>query len=510
MVAEGLADEVLEGEDDEEELVPDQPEANASGLEEVLTAEAEVLAAEIQALEEEGMEPDVLEALECGVEQAAESLVAMREARHKIAEIKKDRGYGKPMSQPAKPRFTGNQVNGKKAKSSCWDCGQQGHWSGDHGCPNPGAGLYKPKNSNPKPQKQVRVAEALTTELSADPTAPADEAHEVLTLSRVSRPSTLSEALRQSNEVHVSQLASLSMDKRLMGALDSACNRTCCGTAWLDHYLTALNAAPQEIKCLVQQCPEQETFRFGDGGAQKSSYRIRLPMVIGTDLVLTWVSIIPVESLGLLLGRDWLDGVGCVLSFSKKIMRADHLSGKHISLHQLTAGRFALRLIPSEWPRPGSQRWRRVGQDGVVALQIAHHEWLQRKLLAVQFVGNPHHDLKSHEHLLSEHSVCAAKLVGMSVEAGSNSLNLARRIAYFESLTKFDNILFKHTRSRPHSRDCSWTTRSTSKVNRWESGAGFSSACKQESYGACAAFAYGCVGGRGCAMCPFRILQSAA
>ena len=48
-------------------------------------------------------------------------------------------------------------------------------------------------------------------------------------------------------------------------------------------------------------------------------------MVIGTDLVLIWVSIIPVESLGLglLLGRDWLEGVGCVLSFSKKIMRAD-------------------------------------------------------------------------------------------------------------------------------------------------------------------------------------------
>ncbi|CAK9071940.1 unnamed protein product [Durusdinium trenchii] len=305
MVAEGLADEVLEGEDDEEELIPDQPEANASGLEEVLTAEAEVLAAEIQALEEEGMEPDVLEALECGKQSSIRATISpMREARHKIAEIKKDRGYGKPMSQPAKPRFTRNQ----------------------------------PKNSNPKPQKQVRVVEALTTELSADPTAPADEAHEVLTLSRVSRPSTLSEALRQSNEVHVSQLASLSMDKRLM------------------------------------------------------------------DLVLIWVSIIPVESLGLglLLGRDWLDGVGCVLSFSKKIMRADGRT-------------FCIAIDPFG--------------DGVVALQIAHHEWLQRKLLAVQFVGNPHHDPKSHEHLLSEHSVCAAKLVGMSVEAGSNSLDLARRMA---------------------------------------------------------------------------------
>ena len=101
-------------------------------LEEVLTAQAEVLAAE------EGLEPNVLEALESGVEQAAESLVTMREAGHKIAEIKKDRGYGKsnPDSMSSKPKYTGNQVNGKKAKTRCYDCGQ----------------------------KQVRVAEALNTE----------------------------------------------------------------------------------------------------------------------------------------------------------------------------------------------------------------------------------------------------------------------------------------------------------------------------------------------------------
>ena len=331
---------------------------------------------------------------------------------------------------PNKPKFTGNQVNGKKAKSSCWDCGQQGHWSGDHGCPNPGAGLFKPKSNSAKPQKHVRVAEALTTEMTVDAEGDDTPAHEVMTTSRVSRPSTLAEALQGSHEVHVGQLASLSLDKRLMGALDSACNRTCCGSAWVEHYLAALQSAPEAIQQLVSRSQEQETFKFGDGGTQKSSVRIRLPMVVGTDLVLTWVSIIPVGSLGLLLGRDWLDGVGCVLSFSKRVMRADHLSGHHIPLKQLAAGHFALRLIPSEWPIPGKMRWRRVGQDGVVALQISHSDWLQRKLLAVQSLST-----NSHEHLLSEHSVCAAKLVGVSFDDGSCFDDLAHSMAQTPTAT---------------------------------------------------------------------------
>ena len=107
-------------------------------------------------------------------------------------------------------------------------------------------------------------------------------------------------------------------------------------------------------------------------------------MVVGEDLILTWVSVVPVGSLGLLLGRAWLDSIGCVLSFAKKVMRADHLSGKHVHLRQLVAGHFALRLIPSIWPEPGRGRWRKVGQDGVVALQISHQEWMNRKLQALQ------------------------------------------------------------------------------------------------------------------------------
>ena len=45
--------------------------------------------------ETERAEPELLEELEAGVENAAEALVTMREARSKINEMKRDRGYGK-------------------------------------------------------------------------------------------------------------------------------------------------------------------------------------------------------------------------------------------------------------------------------------------------------------------------------------------------------------------------------------------------------------------------------
>ena len=415
MVAEGL-DEDETYEPEEEELMPD--ETVPANLEEVLQSEAEVLAAEIEAMEEEGIDPSLIDGLERGIDQAAESLVTMREARNKINEIKKDRGYGK-LPAGTKPKMHGNQVAAKKSKTFCWDCGQSGHWSGDDGCPNPGSGAFKPKAAAKKPVKNVRVAEALNTEhlLDEQPMSSAAEHHEVMMTQRLLCPSSLTEALARSNEVCQVAQRQLAEDKQLVGALDSACNRTCSGHMWMDQYLSMLSHAPQAIKNLVEKEPEEEVFRFGDGGVQVSTYRYRVPMMVGSDLVLTWVSVVPVPSLGLLLGRDWLDGIGCNLSFAKKVMRADHLSGKLIPLHQILAGHFALALLPSSWPSPGLPRWRRVGQDGVLELQISSRDWLQRKLTAESYVVR--HG-REHEHLVTEQSLKLGDVSfsGMLIEGG--------------------------------------------------------------------------------------------
>ena len=60
----------------------------------------------------------------------------------------------------------------------------------------------------------------------------------------------------------------LSADKMLVGALDSARDRTCTGTEWLNNHLRRLRDAPEAVRGLVKSHKEYETFKFGNGGTQ--------------------------------------------------------------------------------------------------------------------------------------------------------------------------------------------------------------------------------------------------
>ena len=94
-------------------------------------------------------------------------------------------------------------------------------------------------------------------------------------------------------------------------------------------------------------------------------------------LVCVWISVVQVSSLGLLLGRDFLDGIGTVLNFSRKLMRAEYLDGQSISA---LCRPLRTAIAPAYWPAPGPERWGRVGQDGVVEPQCSGKDWIQRKL----------------------------------------------------------------------------------------------------------------------------------
>ena len=87
-------------------------------------------------------------------------------------------------------------------------------------------------------------------------------------------------------------------------------------------------------------------------------------MIVGDSLVLVWTSVVEVESLGLLLGRDFLEAIGGVMSFTRRAIRADHLDGKRIPLRQLAAGHFYLDIFPGKAIDVGQGRWTRQGQDG--------------------------------------------------------------------------------------------------------------------------------------------------
>ena len=107
----------------EAETAAEEPEGERS-FEEVLQAEVEQLAEEIAEAEEAGVDAETLEALECGIEASAEALVSMREARSKLAEVRKDRGYRGPTSAtststagPPKPKAGSSSIAARKASS---------------------------------------------------------------------------------------------------------------------------------------------------------------------------------------------------------------------------------------------------------------------------------------------------------------------------------------------------------------------------------------------------------
>ena len=140
--------------------------------EEVLQTEVENLADEIAQAEEEGVDPVHLEALESGIEASAEALVSMREARVKLAEVRKDRGFKGPQSHSSAKAKGKPGILAKKARFPCYDCNMPGHWAGDPECTRPGAGL-----------KQVRLAEAAGNEVSNTEVVNDAGAHEALVVS---------------------------------------------------------------------------------------------------------------------------------------------------------------------------------------------------------------------------------------------------------------------------------------------------------------------------------------
>lgn len=414
-----LLTEVAETEEPDDQAVEEvnvaEVDESEAGLEDMLRSEAEVLAAELQEAEDQGIDTELLESIEGSFEQAAETLVTMKEARDKLQEIKKDRGYNKP-KPPSK--FSASTPASKKNSGShpCFDCMEHGHWAGDPECKRPGAGLGRKPGAKSKPAKQVRLTETLEVDGSVgekvSPSGGQSPIHEASMVVHYSGMS-LGQALHQTliNHEHSTMSSSnsrvLEEDKHLVGALDSACKRTCAGPQWLDRYLLKLKSAPSEISGLITSVDESENFRFGNGGVVPSGKRWRLPCSIGGCIVLVWVSLVPVTSLGCLLGRDFLDAVGAVLNFGQRTLDCTFLGTGTQRLQQMAAGHFMLQMIPEQWTRPAPGRWRKCGQDGIVELQLTSKEWLNRVLREGHNIAGA----DSHDHMLTESSLMAGRAV---------------------------------------------------------------------------------------------------
>jgi len=116
--------------------------------------------------------------------------------------------------------------------------------------------------------------------------------------------------------------------------------------------------------------------------------------------------LVDVPSLGLLLGRDFLEAVGADISFLRHELRCERLDGQPIAFKQLSAGHDLLPLVPTTWPTVGTRRWRRMGPDGVVELQMDAKSWFGHRMKGSKAPKDSKHD-----HMLTEKSLEVDKLV---------------------------------------------------------------------------------------------------
>ena len=157
-----------------------------------------------------------------------------------------------------------------------------------------------------------------------------------------------------------------------VAAVDSACNRSCAGRVWIREYLAVVARAPEAISGLVAECPCSDQFRFGNGGTLRSTRRIRLPAVIGGQVVLFWFCEIPCDTLGCLIGKDVLESLGGMIDFVGQKLMFQFLSQTWISLQRMKVGHFSLALLPPSgggWARPTGLRWRVIGVGGCCEVQ---------------------------------------------------------------------------------------------------------------------------------------------
>ena len=128
--------------------------------------------------------------------------------------------------------------------------------------------------------------------------------------------------------------------------------------------------------------------------------------MVGTTLVCIWVSEVEVPSLGLLLGRDFLESVGAHMSFADHAIVFEFLKSQALALKQLAAGHYMLQLVPSRWEGVGTQqKWRKLGVDGVCEVQLSVRQRLKVKLAASKAAKK-----FEHEHYLTESSVRASRV----------------------------------------------------------------------------------------------------
>ena len=256
-------------------------------------------------------------------------------------------------------KYSGSKKTPEELKkvTHCGACGEVGHWHTDSVCPlngkggqsqsNSKGGSTKPYRPNPsvgqkssgrQQQKGVGKGGKASKPHSVsivhhehghfEIEQPAEEFGSMFTVNMVSNV--------QAFEVHEVMHDSTPFLQYMI--LDSACQRTCCGTSWYEQHVSELlnkKLKPKEIKCA-------DVFQFGKGKPVQAECRAYLPAGFDgkvTALIGTGVLQAQVPLLG---SHELLDQLGCVISLPERVVHLSSL-GVTVDIHKI-GGHLAIRL----------------------------------------------------------------------------------------------------------------------------------------------------------------------
>ena len=196
-----------------------------------------------------------------------------------------------------------------KASAHCLACGELGHWKGDDICkvsgskPKGGNTSSKGKGKNLREPHQAMIVETPGLDLcdSLEGYGNLFTVNAVFQVQQVSNGAPLS---------------------RLM-ILDAACQRTCCGLAWLSSHVQLL----RDLGLAMYKHPagKEDRFQFGKGQPVTPEYRACFPATIGGKRIIIGAGALN-ANIPLLGSNVLLDALGMVLDLPQKRVHFAHLS----------------------------------------------------------------------------------------------------------------------------------------------------------------------------------------
>ena len=129
-----------------------------------------------------------------------------------------------------------------------------------------------------------------------------------------------------------------------LGFIDAACATSVAGAPWWARYKAKLTTL--WLMKHVKEVESTETFNFGNGQSLPATQTILAPAVFANHLVLIKFHLVNSPGLGLLLGRDVLDGMKCDISLGRPVLRID---GRETPLKQGPGGHVCANLAPESF-----------------------------------------------------------------------------------------------------------------------------------------------------------------